>query len=111
MIAFANLLYARSLAVFGVPATLTIGAAAPVALTAIDLTAGVEVTDLSVGIQTLQPAADVRRADLDAAGVGLVDLDGAMLTINGVSWTVHSILERPTPSGAADGLVRLMLVG
>lgn len=111
MIAFADLLYARSMDVFGAQAVLTVGAAQPVAITAIDRTAGVEVTDDTIGIQTVQPAADVRRADLDAATVDLAALDGATLALNGTTWTVHSIMEMPTPSGASDGLVRLMLVG
>jgi hypothetical protein len=113
---FADLLYRRTLAVFGVPAILTlppVGEDDPVTatVTAIDRTAGVEVTDGSIGVQTIRPAVDVRRADLDAAGVALAALDGATLQVNGASWQVAGIMEKPTPFGATDGLVTLWLVG
>ena len=109
MISFNDLLYSRSFNAFGVPATLTPRSGDPIELTAIDRTAGIEVTDHSIGINTLRPAAEVQRASLGATP--LSQLDGGTILINGATWTVTSIMEKPTPFGATDGLVVLLLVG
>lgn len=116
MINFASLLYSRSLSVFGSPAVITIPPAVDaspvvVTITGIDRTAGVEVTDHSIGVRVIRPAVDVRRTDLDAAGLSLSALDGASLTINGTNWTVAGVMENPTPFGPSDGTVSLLLVG
>jgi len=116
VINFADLLYSRSLAVFGVPVSLTFppvdeAEAVVVTITGIDRTAGVEITDQSVGVQTVRPVVDVRRADLDAASVALDSLDGASLEINNTTWVINGMLENPTPFGPSDGLVSLLLVG
>ena len=108
---FADLLYSRSLAVFGVPAILTPATGDAAMITAIDQTAGVEITDHAIGIQVVRPAADVRRADIDAAGILISQIDGGTLEINGTSWGIAGIMEKPTPFGASDGLVTLLLVG
>jgi hypothetical protein len=111
MTIFADLLYRQSLAVFGVPATFQPDHGAPFDITAIDRTSGVEVADNTIGITTIRPAADVLAADLDALGITAADLDGAALTMNGTKWRVSGVMERPTPFGAADGMVTLLLVG
>jgi hypothetical protein len=112
MTLFADLLYNQSMAIFGVPATIAeFESETSVSIVAIDRTSGVEVDDNSIGIKTIRPAADVRRADLDAAGIDLADLDGGSITINGTTWEISSLSEKPTPFGTADGLVTLLLVG
>lgn len=109
MIDFNRLLYGASFRTYGTPATLVVGEADPLALTVIDRTDGVKIEDGQIGIMSVQPGADIRAADL--VGVDLADLDGASLTFNGNTWTVHTVLENPTPSGAADGLVTVTLIG
>lgn len=104
-------LYRRSLAVFGTPATFQPVHGAPFDITAIDRTSGVEVADNTIGISTIRPAADVLFADLDALGITADDLDGAALTLNGTRWRVQGVMEKPTPFGAGDGMVTLLLVG
>lgn len=109
MIDFNRLLYGASFTTFGTPASLVIGDAVPVLITVIDRTSGVKIEDGQIGIMSVQPGADIRAADL--AGVDLADLDGASLTFNGTTWRIHTVLENPTPSGAADGLVTVTLIG
>jgi hypothetical protein len=115
---FSDLLYGRTVALFGADATIAIGSDEPIAIRAIDRTAGIEIKDSqndyknsNIALMNVGPAADVRRKDLDEAGIELKDLDGAAFSINGSYWTIHTILELPTPFGASDGIVRLALVG
>ena len=106
---FNDLLYSRSFSVFGVPTVLTTRPGVVIELTGIDKTAGVEITDNAIGLQVVRPAVDVRRSALGATP--LTDLDGGTILINGTTWVISSFMEKPTPFGATDGLVVLLLVG
>lgn len=78
---------------FGAPAVLTIGPTA-YPMVAVDYTKGVTVEEGSaVGIQTVRPAADIRRKALAAAGIEPDDLVDAQLALNGANWTIKSLIE------------------
>ena len=81
---------------FGKPAVLTIG---PIAyeLVVVDYTKGVTVQDDgTIGIQTIRPAADVRRTALMAIGVEPDDLIDAELTLAATTWRIKSLIENET---------------
>jgi hypothetical protein len=107
MVDFASLLYERTFAVLGVDATLITSNGVILDLLAIDRTSGVEVMDEAIGVATIRPVADVMAADLD--GVPLANLDDGTITLNGATWTIKSVMERPAPSGPA--YLRLVLIG
>jgi len=96
-------------AVFGVDASLVTAGGAAHALTAIDRTRGIEVTEGAIGVASVRPAAGVRAADLVTLGIDLDDLDGGSITLNGATWSIDYHIERPTPFGAEDGQVFLIL--
>jgi len=96
-------------AVFGVPAVLTYDGGTVLELTAVDKTKGVEIVDNRMDVASILPVAAFRAADL--AGVDLALLDGGTVALNGTTWRVHQVIERPTPSGAADGQIWLVLIG
>ena len=78
---------------FGKPAVLTIG---PITydLVVVDYTKGVTVEDESaIGVQTIRPAADVRRTALVAAGIELDDLVDGQLALAGTTWRIKSLIE------------------
>jgi hypothetical protein len=77
---------------FGEPAVLTLGAAS-YDLTVIDHTAGVEVQDGGIGLQTIRPAVDVRRSALQTLGIAVADLVGGELLLDGATWRVKSVIE------------------
>ena len=77
---------------FGAPAVLTIGPATH-QLTVVDYTKGVAVEEGGVGIQTVRPVADVRRATLGAIAVEAEHLIDGTLALNGVNWRIKSLLE------------------
>lgn len=106
---FGSLLYGPVYQALGVPASLTLpGALAPVAVRAIDKTAGIAIGG-AVDVQSIVPAASVRMSDLAAGGVRLDDLDESLLGLNGLTWRVRSHMPRPSPAGQADGEVYLLL--
>lgn len=90
---------------FGVPATLTVGGIGR-AITAIDRTAGVAVLD---GVQTVDPSAAIRAADLAALGLTKGQLDDATLTLDGTAWRITSVQVQQSPAGASDGEYLLFL--
>lgn len=108
---FADLIYAPLLSIFGQEVTLTPSGGSAATLTAIDRTRGIEVPDHASEMITVRPAAVLRRTDLDDAGIGLDDLRDAALVMGGVTWTVDYGLQLPTPYGATDGQVLLVLTG
>lgn len=78
---------------FGKPAVLTIG---PIAyeFVVVDYTKGVTVQDDgAIGVQTIRPAADVRRTTLAAAGIALDDLVDGRLALAGTTWRIKSLIE------------------
>lgn len=78
---------------FGAPAVLTIGPTTYEVI-AVDYTKGVTVEEGgAVGIQTIRPAADIRRKALAAAGIELDDLVDGQLALNGANWTIKSLIE------------------
>jgi hypothetical protein len=105
---YASLLYGPIYGVLGVPAVLTLcGGEPPLALTAIDKTAGVVIGFKDADVETIRPAADVRAADL--AGIDFSHLRNASLTMNGKDWTVANHAYIPAPTGEANGEIRLIL--
>lgn len=108
---YQNLLYDPIYGVIGVPAVLRMGSSlGNVDVTAIDKTVGVVVSQ-GVDLQTDSPAATIRAAELIAAGIGLENLDGRTLTLNGVDWRISSHHLNPSPRGESDGEVYLILDG
>ena len=88
---------------FGSPAVLTIG---PLAydLVVVDYTKGVIVEDNNaIGVQTVRPAADIRRTALVAAGIALDDLIDAEVALSGTIWRIKSLIE-------SEAEVRLILL-
>lgn len=75
----------------------------------IDKTAGVALGDHDAQVETLEPAACIRRSELTSNGLTPVDLDGASLAFNGSSWKVKGWPKRPVPSGAKEGELLLIL--
>ena len=60
----------------------------------VDYTKGVTVEDESaIGVQTIRPAADVRRTALVAAGIELDDLVDGQLALAGTTWRIKSLIE------------------
>ncbi len=81
---------------FGKPAVLTIGPST-YDLVVVDYTKGVSVEDeSSLGVQTIRPAADVRRTALEAAGIALDDLIDGQLAVAGTTWRIKSLIESET---------------
>ena len=75
MIDFDALVFGPVYDTFGQPAVLTIGSSS-YDLVVIDNTKGVTVDEGgSIGVQTVHPAADVRRSALVALGIAFADLD------------------------------------
>lgn len=94
---------------FGVNATINYGADQTLELRAVDKTRGVEIEDQNVGIISTRPVAAVRAAAL--AGIDLAEIEEGTITLNGVTWRIKTAMERPTPFGAADGQIWLILIG
>ena len=79
---------------FGKPAVLTIGPTA-YEFVVLDNTKGVSVEDESaIGVQTIRPAADIRRDALVSAAIALDDLIDAQLA--GTIWRIKSLIENET---------------
>ncbi len=92
MLAFDQLVLGPVYETFGKQASLNVGPST-YDLTVVDFTKGVTVDDGGVGIQTVRPAVDVRRKVIEPLGIDLDDLPGAMLSLNGTSWTVKTFIE------------------
>jgi hypothetical protein len=76
---------------------------------AIDKTVGV-VVGADVEVQTVEPAAVVRHADLDAVtDFELSQLRGSSLAMNGKTWKVRNHALKPAPTGEGQGEVMLLL--
>ena len=93
---------------FGKPAVLTIGPST-YDLVVVDYTKGVTVEDESaIGVQTIRPAADVRRTALVAAGIELDDLVDGQLALNGTTWRIKSLIESEAEVRSDPAAERLM---
>jgi hypothetical protein len=77
---------------FGEPAGLTIGSAS-YNVTVIDHTAGVEVEDGGIGLQTIRPAVDLRRSALAALGIAVADLVGGVVLLGATAWRIKTVIE------------------
>lgn len=88
---------------FGKTAVLTVGPDTH-ELVLVDFTKGVSTDDEgSIGVQTIRPAADVRRATLTALAIELDDLIGAHVELAGRTWRIKSLIEN-------EAEVRLILL-
>jgi hypothetical protein len=93
----------------GVPVTFTRASGGnPVSLTAIDRTAGVDVSKPG-DLGTIQPAALVYMPDVLAAGLTTSDFRHATLVMNGTTWRVEGHRMRPSPEGENAGEALLIL--
>jgi hypothetical protein len=93
MIDFDALVFGPVYETFGQPAVLTIGQS-DYDLVVIDHTKGVTVDEGgSIGIQTIHPAADVRRSALNNLGIAFADLIDGEIGFGGTVWRIKSILE------------------
>lgn len=79
------------------------------ALRGIDKSAGVAVFDQSLRMETMRPAAWLRKSDLDALAITNADMEGVQIVMNGVSWRIRSVSSRPNIDGEAAGLVQCIL--
>jgi hypothetical protein len=77
---------------FGEPAVLTVGSAS-YNVTVIDHTAGVEVEDSGIGLQTIRPAVDLRRSALAALSIAVADLVGGAVLLGATSWRIKTVIE------------------
>jgi hypothetical protein len=77
--------------------------------TVLDRTKGVEITEGQVGVTSIRPIAAMRASDLVALGLPHSELDGGALRFGEGRWHIDYIMERPSPFGAADGQVWLIL--
>jgi hypothetical protein len=110
---YSALLYDPVYAELGVPATVTVGAAAAVDITVIDDTKP-KVLPVSGGTQAAEvrgagPGAFARAYELAAKGVGRADYMDAELAFNSRSWIVRSWELRGSPMGEDFGEVRFLL--
>jgi hypothetical protein len=93
MIDFDALVFGPVYDTFGQPAVLTIGAASH-DVVVIDHTRGVTVDEAgSIGVQTIRPAADVRRSALARLGIIVNDLVDGEIEFNDMAWRIKSVVE------------------
>jgi hypothetical protein len=109
MIDFSTDLYDPLYGELGVPATLTVGAAAPVTLTVIDETRHKTAASGGVEVSSVGPVAYVRMPELATNGITAANWDGALLTFNGRTWIVRKGDVLGSPNGEDLGEVRLLL--
>ena len=93
MIDFDALVFGPGYDTFGQPAVLTIGSSS-YNLVVIDNTRGVKVDEgTAIGVQTVHPAADVRRSALNKLGIVFADLIDGEITFGGATWRIKSFVE------------------
>jgi len=93
MLDFDGLVFGPVYDVFGQPAVLATDAGL-FDLVVIDHTRGITVDEGGmVGVQTIRPAADIRRSALNALGISKKTLLDAQLTFGGASWLIKTVLE------------------
>jgi len=110
---YSALLYDPVYAELGVPATLTVGAAAAVDITVIDDTRP-KVLPVTAGTQTAEvrsvgPGAFARIYELAGKGIARADYADAVLAFNGRSWVVRSWDMIGSPMGEDWGEVRFLV--
>src|SRR4051794_2745425 len=93
MIDFDALVFGPVYGTFGQSAVLTIGSSS-YDLLVIDNTKGITVDEGgAIGVQTIRPAADVRRSTLVGLGITLASLVDGEIAFNGTAWRIKSFLE------------------
>jgi hypothetical protein len=93
MIDFDALVFAPVYDTFGQPAVLTIGSSSH-DVVVIDHTRGVTVDEVgSIGVQTIRPAADVRRSALAKLGIVVNDVIDAEIEFKAMAWRIKSVVE------------------
>ncbi len=93
MIDFDALVFGPVYGTFGQPAVLTLDRGS-YDVVVIDNTKGVTVDEGGmVGVQTVRPAADVRRSALIKLGIVFGDLVDGEIAFNGAAWRIKSFLE------------------
>ena len=93
MIDFDALVFGPVYGTFGRAAVLTIGPSSYDVIL-IDHTRGVTVDEGgSIGVQTIRPAADVRRSALARFGIVAGDLADGEIAFDGAAWRIKSLLE------------------
>lgn len=107
---FSALLYGPVYTTLGVTCVFTTEDAGTITVTALDKSAGIQVGNDGIAVQTLAPAVVVRVADLVALDVEASALDGAELAMNGKTWRVESVQPRPSPNGEDDGEVYCSII-
>jgi hypothetical protein len=95
---------------FGVAATFTSPATnAAASLVMIDLTKGIVTGENFAQVNTVEPVATAKLADLTTLGVDPGDMVGVVITLNGVQWQIRSYAPHPGPFGPELGQVYFML--
>jgi hypothetical protein len=93
MIDFDALVFGPVYDTFGQPAVLTIGSSS-YDIVVIDQTKGVTVDEAgTIGVQTIRPAADVRRSALVGLGIAFGDLVDGEVVFSSATWRIKSVLE------------------
>jgi hypothetical protein len=93
MIDFDALVFGPVHDTFGQQATLRIGLST-FDIAVIDQTRGVTIDEAgSIGVQTIQPAVDVRRSALARLALHANDLPDARIGFNGTAWSIKSVVE------------------
>lgn len=110
---YSALLYDPVYAELGVPATMTVGAAAGADITVIDDTRP-KAMPVSAGTQAAEvrsvgPGAFARIYELVEKGIARTDYADAVLAFNGRNWIVRSWELRGSPMGEDWGEVRFLL--
>ena len=89
--------------------TASTGLTAQCELRVIDKTAGVADPFGPFGVDTVQPAAMVRYAELTRHGITRRDLDRSAISFNERHWTIRSHRLFPAPTGERKGEIMLLL--
>lgn len=98
-------------AALGVPAVVTLSeSGGDVDVTVIDKTAGVQLGEGDVQVDTLTPACCIRASEWAAQGQTVLDFEDAKVTFNGSRWDIKGFPKRPTPAGGSSrGEILLIL--
>ena len=103
-------------ATLGVAATLTVpGLTAPISVTAIDDTSGIEINQGKLGLQTIRPVASLRMRELATNGLAPSDLISGEIALrpgtpDEAGWRIETYRTKPNPTGETAGEVQLILV-
>lgn len=109
LIDYGAVLYGPLYDVFGVEAILTIAdGEPPLTVTIKPQLAGVAIGS-PVEVQTMQPAAFVRRSELADNDLCAADLDGGSLEFDGKCWRIEAHQPRPSGDAESDGEELLLL--